>query len=308
MDAPKGEAFRKRMPPAAKRHVFIRRSILWQNLEAPVNPERCQIDDAAEVTRSLKDLALGMGADLVGVAEFDPRFNFSDAGDRGHRFVMVIAKAMKYDVMIDIGPNSQDEVHRVYYRLDDIAVRLTHHIGAYGYSARGQLNSGDFPLPAYGYLAGLGELGKHGSLISPQLGSSFRLSALSTDMPLVADGPRDHGIGEICLSCNVCERFCPGDAIKPDKREVSGVVRWHVDTPACEPWFFRLHGCKLCLMVCPFNARGALKEQFKPVARDIREAGDATGLIELIEKRTGVRYSEVEIPFVKNRQKDTSDG
>ena len=43
-------------------------------------------------------------------------------------------------------------------------------------------------------------------------------------------------------------------------------------------------------MVCPYNGRGALKEQFKPTARDIREAKDAAGLLALIESRTDLDY------------------
>jgi epoxyqueuosine reductase QueG len=148
------------------------------------------------------------------------------------------------------------------------------------------------PLVAYGYLAGLGELGKHGSLISPELGSSFRLGAVSTDMPLKTDGPKDFGIDEICANCNVCARFCPGDAILHEKRTVNGVTRWHVDTQVCEPYFLKMHGCKICLMVCPYNARTELKDLFKPVAADIREAKNAEGLLKLIEERTRERAAD----------------
>ena len=105
-------------------------------------------------------------------------------------------------------------------------------------------------------------------------------------MPPVVDGPADHGIDEIRASCQVCERFCPGAAIKPDKKTVNGVHRWHVDTPACEPFFYELYGCKICLMVCPYNARGPLGAGFKPVAADIREAKDADGLMRIIRKRS----------------------
>lgn len=284
--------FRNRMPPAAKRHAFIREKILYEIRESPVNPVRTEIKDVAAATRLIKDMVLEMGADAVGIAEFDPRLTFEQAEQLDHRFVIVFAQTMKYDYMADIGPRSQDEVHRVYYRLDDLGVRLAHQIGAFGYSARMQPNAGELPLVAYGQLAGLGELGKHGSLISPKLGSSFRLGAVSTDMPLVPDGQKDFGIDEICATCNVCARFCPGDAIKHEKKEVNGILRWHVDTPACEPYFHKLYGCKICLMVCPYNGRGALKERYKQVAKDIRQAKDAKGMLSLIESRTDMKYED----------------
>jgi len=285
--------FRDRMPLSARRHVFIRQEVLWPAREAPVNPERTPADDADAVTAEVKALAREMGAQLLGIAAYDPRFLFADATERDHTRVIVMGVAMSFDCMIDIGQRSQDETHRVYYQLDDMANRLAHHLGAYGYSACAQHNNGDLPLPAYGYLAGLGELGKHGSLISPEYGSSFRLVAVSTDMPLVVDGPRDSGIDEVCRSCMVCSRFCPGDAIPSLERDVNGIVRWHIDTPACQPWFNKMHGCKICLMVCPLNARGHFKEAFKPVAADIRAAKNAPGLVRLIEERTGQDYTNL---------------
>jgi len=281
----RGRAFQRRMPPSARRHIFLRQRVLGPAREAVVNDDRTEVADAAAMSDEIKRLAREMGAEAVGIAAYDPRLRFTDAAERAHRFVIVFGISMAYDCMIDIGPRSQAEVHRVYYQLDDLAVRLTQQIGAYGYSACAQANLGDLPLPAYGYLAGIGELGKHGSLISPELGSSFRLAAVSTDLPLQVDGPRDHGIDEVCASCNVCTRFCPGDAIKPEKQEVNGVLRWHVDTPACQPWFYEMHGCKICLMVCPLNARGRLKEAFQAVADDIRAARDAAGIVRLIEQR-----------------------
>lgn len=284
--------FRQRFPPAAKRRTYHRETILWPLRDSPVNPDRTTIDDPAATTKEIKDLAIEMGADAVGIAAYDPRLVFTQVETIDHKTVIVYAMNMAYDFMADIGPRSQDEVHLVYYRLDELGIRLAQIIGSYGYSARMHPNAGDFPLPAMGQLAGLGELGKHGSLISPELGSSFRLGAVSTDMPLIVDGPKDHGIDEVCANCNLCARFCPGDAIKPDKRTVNGVTRWYVDTPACEPYFHKLYGCKICLMVCPYNGRGALKEQFKPTARDIREAKDAAGLLALIESRTDLDYDD----------------
>ncbi|MDP6605196.1 MAG: reductive dehalogenase domain-containing protein [Dehalococcoidia bacterium] len=288
----RSQMFRRRMPASARRQTFLRRFVLAPARDALVNEARTEVDDVEAMTTEIKALVREMGAEAVGIAAYDPRLVFADAPERDHRHVIVFGLSMKYDCLIDIGPRSQAEVHRVYYTLDDMAVRLAQQIGSYGYSACAQPNMGDIPLPAYGYLAGLGELGKHGSLISPELGSSFRLVAVSTDLPLLVDGPKDHGIDEVCASCNVCTRFCPGDAIKPDKKEVNGVLRWHVDTPACQPWFYKMHGCKICLMVCPLNARGRLKAEFQQVAADIRQVKDAQGMVRLIEQRTGEEYAD----------------
>jgi len=291
-DKDRADRFRARMPPAAKRSIFIRNAILQPIRTPPVNPQRTEIADAAATTAEIKTLVRDMGANVVGVAEYDHHFAFTQAGEPTHKYVVVFGIAMSYDNMADIGPRSQDEVHRVYHQLDDIGVRLAHQLAAYGYHSSMQPNEGDIPLVALAYLAGLGELGKHGSLISPELGSSFRLGAVTTEMPLVADGPRDFGIDEVCTKCNVCTRFCPGDAIKPEKRLVNGIERWHVDTPACEPYFHKLYGCKICLMVCPLNSRSIFGESFKRASKMLVQAKDAKGMLTLVERRTDMHYED----------------
>lgn len=291
-DADRAARFRGRMPPAAKRSVYIRNEILQPNRTPPVNPARTDITDVEAMSATLKALAMEMGADAAGIAALEAKFVFTQAGDLKHNFALVYGIGMSYDNMADIGPRSQDEVHRVYHRLDELGLRLAHRIAAYGYSASMQPNEGDVPLVAIAYQAGLGELGKHGSLISPELGSSFRLGSVTTDMPLAADGPRDSGIDEVCMKCGVCTRFCPGDAIKPDKKEVNGVVRWHVDTPACEPWFHKLYGCKICLMVCPLNSRGRFGADFKRASKVLVKTRDARGMLQLLEERTDMHYED----------------
>jgi Pyruvate/2-oxoacid:ferredoxin oxidoreductase delta subunit len=301
-DADRARRFRARMPPSTKRSVFIRNEILLPIRTPPVNPERTEIADPAAITAEIKQMVRDMGADAVGIADCDERLVFTQAGAVAHKSVVVFAIGMSYDNMADIGSRSQEEVHRVYHKLDDIGVRLAHQIAANGYAASMQPNEGDIPLIAFAQLAGLGELGKHGSLISPELGSSFRLGAVTTEMPLIADGPRDLGIEEVCAKCNVCARFCPGDAIKPEKKIVNGIERWHVDTPACEPYFHKLYGCKICLMVCPLNSRGIFGDSFKRASKVLVRTKDAAGMLKLIEERTDMHYEDFDQPAPPKRE------
>lgn len=291
-DRDRAARFRKRMPAAARRSVFLRNNVLLPIRTPPVNPERTEISDPPQATEAIKQLVRDMGVDDVGIAEIDRRLLFTQAGDLQHTRAIVYGIAMSFDTMADIGPRSQDEVHRVYHTLDETGVRLAQHIAAYGYNASMQPNEGDVPLVAMAQMAGLGELGKHGSLISPKMGASFRLGAVTTDMPLLADGPKDFGFDEVCAKCGVCTRFCPGDAIKPDKQVVNGIERWHVDTPACEPYFHKLYGCKICLMVCPLNSRGMFGQQFKAASKLLVKTKDAKGMLQLIEERTDMNYED----------------
>ena len=102
--------------------------------------------------------------------------------------------------------------------------------------------------------AGQRELGKHASLINRELGCSFRLATVTTDLPLAIDEPHDWGLEEACENCNMCVSHCPGDAISHGKQNVRGVVRWRINTGACDPHWGSYYAYGICLEVCPFNA------------------------------------------------------
>ena len=99
--------------------------------------------------------------------------------------------------------------------------------------------------------SGLGELGKHGSLISRKFGAGVRLAGVTTDMPLVATTPARFGADEFCSTCQVCTNACPPGAITPQKQMVRGVERWYVDFDKCIPFFAEAASCGICIAECP---------------------------------------------------------
>jgi epoxyqueuosine reductase QueG len=103
---------------------------------------------------------------------------------------------------------------------------------------------------------GFGELGKHGSIIHRELGASFRLASVLTDLPLRPDVPERFGADEFCLHCRVCADACPPDAIEPNKVLVRGTVKWYVDFDKCLPYFNETMGCGICIAVCPYSRPG----------------------------------------------------
>ncbi len=104
--------------------------------------------------------------------------------------------------------------------------------------------------------AGLGVLGKHGSLIHPKYGPNFRLGYVMTDMPLIADTPDESPVDDFCMSCQLCTRECPTDAISDAKQWVRGVEKWYVEIDKCLPFFNDTFGCNICIAVCPFSRPG----------------------------------------------------
>jgi len=271
-DKKRGTTLKAKRHPLTRRFMFMREDHGTRNLYGgPVNPDRLETNDWAGATRTVKQAVLNMGVDLVGIAPLD-EFDFvrGTKAPEGHTVAIAFAIHMDFEEMKRLGPLAQTEVHKVYYLLSDVSVRLAQYIRAYGYDAVGYPNEGDILFIPVAWKAGLGELGRHGSLITKQFGPSVRLGAVTTSMPLVANAaPANFGFDDMCLRCNVCTNFCPGNAIVPKKQEIFGTLRWHVDTPACRPFFEDYEGCKVCLTVCPINAQTHVGPMYKNLMKGL---------------------------------------
>ena len=101
-----------------------------------------------------------------------------------------------------------------------------------------------------------GKLGKHGSMISKEFGSNFRLSMVLTDLPLAVDQPVDIGVQDVCATCQACTKHCPPGAISDQKSLVRGVEKWYVDYDKCSNYFVKTVGCSICVEVCPWSETG----------------------------------------------------
>lgn len=200
----------------------------------------------------------GHGCELIGVTQ--PRREwFFEGRASDHRWVIVLGLAMDH-AELATAPEfpSAMEVHRQYNRGTAAARALADFIRRRGWRADGHGGPGAGPIqmvPA-AIEAGFGELGKHGSIINRELGSSFRLAVVLTDAPLAPTRRDTFGADEFCTGCRVCTDACPPDAIGPERRLVRGVTKWAVDFDRCLPYFAASHGCGICIAVCPWSKPG----------------------------------------------------
>jgi len=150
------------------------------------------------------------------------------------------------------------EVMRAYYHVSRIAIRLSEEIRAMGWPAvaYGNPNSTDILHIPHAIAAGIGQLGKHGSIISKEFGSNIRLSAVTTDLPLAVDAPVDVGVDDVCETCRRCVSDCPPDAIYNERQLVRGEEKWYVNFDKCIPYFIKTEGCGICIEVCPWSEPG----------------------------------------------------
>ena len=167
----------------------------------------------------MKAFALTHEGDLVGVAAMDPLYIY-EGYELTHPWVIVIGVSMEHGELDHLPPSLENtsnpvEVARQYSRAARACRELNNFILSQGYEAKawqGPFASALDMMPA-AIQAGLGTLPKHGSLINEEFGSSFQLSAVTTDMPLVADTPKDIGAEDFCANCQVCVKACPPGAI-----------------------------------------------------------------------------------------------
>ena len=194
-------------------------------------------------------------------------------------FKHVIIAAVHHDYeRISKAPNpiAGAEVMVQYTRAASVAKKIAAWLHQEGWEAEpvtGPMASRLAMIPA-AIQAGFGELGKHGSLINPEFGSSFRLSAVLTNAPLPLDEPQTHGVDDFCSSCKICEDACPPFAITADKQLVRGIEKWYVDFDRCLPFFNEHQGCAICIAECPWSRPGVGLNLAKKLARKSLKTND----------------------------------
>jgi epoxyqueuosine reductase len=177
-----------------------------------------------------------------------------------HPWVIVLALAHNYERLKQVPSDETNgigvtDIGDQYARGTRASYALANHIRSQGY------NANPYPGPSADALllippaiaAGLGELGKHGSLISRQFGSGVRLAGVTTDMPLVPAEQDIFGGDAFCATCQVCTNACPPGAIAQYKQLVRGVERWYVDFDKCIPYFAESASCGICIAECPWT-------------------------------------------------------
>ena len=226
-----------------------------------------------QVTNYVKRWCRHLGAHSVGVTLLQDYhlyshygFGYSDgtpvewgkAIERDHKYAIALAVEMDRAMIrcAPLGPADM-ESSRQYLAAGAIAVSLALLVRGLGYPARAHLlGSYQVLCPLVARDAGLGEIGRMGLLMTPELGPRVRLAVVTTDLPLVPDKPcQDNAMLDFCAHCTKCAEACPVGAIPfGDRQEHNGVRRWKVNAEACfECWNTEGTYCARCVAVCPFS-------------------------------------------------------
>ncbi len=176
--------------------------------------------DPVQLTEQLKDYAAELGISATGVTTFDPKYTFAEhTGKAVGEHVVVCVLEQNYDATQRIPAlRSEQAALATYGELEDRMVALAQWLRDRGWHARPENFMGESMFIAYAVAAGLGQLGLNGQLLTPHAGSRCRINVLTTDAPLINDGPVDYGIVGICDRCQICVRRCPVGAILQSRK------------------------------------------------------------------------------------------
>ena len=221
----------------------------------------------------IKKVTHTFGATLVGITKLNPDWCFQgylrgvgqvDYEVPAHwEYAIVFATPHEWDQFYS-NP-TYGSSYDGYSRERIIGGRLETFIQELGYPARAHVPPGhyDIMMPPVAIDAGLGEQGRKGLLITPELGSNARLGCVTTNIPMKVDKPIDFGVKEFCRKCKICAERCPSGAIShKDEPDVEfGYKRWRIKCELCFNTWASVatsklsRGCRICLAVCPYSRK-----------------------------------------------------
>jgi len=242
-------------------------------VDGPVDPVKTQLTPE-RATEKVKGMLMHMGAQLVRIGPLNQSFVYSHKGrtyhrpgdneprigtpiDLMHKNAIIIAEGLNLKILKGAPKKPVImEVFRAYSKLGYVAVLMARYIRSIGYPARAHITTNyQIVIPPVAEDAGVGELGRHGVLISREFGSAMKMSVVTTDLPLVYDQRPKLGVDDFCKHCRICASSCPSGAISHgEKKLIRGVERYPFKAEAC----FRIWNevgtdCGVCIASCPYS-------------------------------------------------------
>lgn len=183
---------------------------------------------------------------------------WGDAIVRKHRFAIAFSVEMDHRQMgtAPEGPTLMESAEQ-YLHAGTLAAQVAVFIRRLGWEAEAHIDANYKVIcPLVAKDAGLGEIGRMGLLMTPQLGPRVRLGVITTNMPLNTDKPTfDPAVLHFCSICKKCAEICPPGAIPQGPREIiDGAKRWKLNSEACfNYWCAMGTDCGQCMRVCPYS-------------------------------------------------------
>jgi len=224
-----------------------------------------QTEAPIEFFEEIKQLAKSLGALDVKFVKDLPSKQIFKGKSIPHKNAIVFTVEMENE-KIQTAPSFEcfAEVAKGYGDLAVISNKVCEFIRKKGFSAYpSTAMGGQMDYVAIGELAGLGAIGYHGLLITPDAGARVRISTIYTNIdtfPVEKENPH-LWIRDFCSYCRKCVRSCPVQAINNEPQVNENGDMTCIDYKTCIKYFSANYGCAKCIKVCPFSTAGYHKIQ-----------------------------------------------
>jgi epoxyqueuosine reductase len=163
-------------------------------------------------------------------------------------------------------------VFGTYDDLGKAVNKITEFLRDHGYAAQADHPLGGLVLfPPLAQKAGIGWVGKHGLLITPEFGPRVRLAAVYTNIGNLPFAESNiHGwIEDYCKICGKCVQQCPPKAILDESVTHETGRTTHISQQDCFEYFAQYYGCSVCVKVCPFSKSADAYDRLRTVVERI---------------------------------------
>ena len=222
------------------------------------NPPNPITGSSSEFLEDLKEFARSHGVDPLEFVKLPRDLIFQHVGVIYDNAIIIAMEMSQEKIDKSPSPETLNMIFETYDTLGIAANKIAEFLRAHGYAAQADHPLGGLVLfPPLAQKAGIGFVGKHGLLITPEFGSRVRLAAVYTsiqDLPFAEKN--DHSwIADYCSSCGLCIRGCPPRAILNESIVHITGRKTSIKQAECFEYFLQNYGCSVCIKVCPFSKK-----------------------------------------------------
>jgi len=220
------------------------------------NPTTPQSTISPKNLQAFESYAKSMGVGAIGYAKLPRNLIFKDRAVLYDNVIVLLKEMDKDKIAKAPSIDTFRMVFETYDSLGKDANVLTKYLRQQGYGAQAGHPLGGLTLyPPLATDAGLGWMGRHGLLITPQFGPRQRIAAIFTsiDNLPIKENQTHSWIADFCKNCGHCIRSCPSQAILEKPLIHESGRQTHITREKCLPVFVNKQGCSICVKECPFS-------------------------------------------------------
>ncbi|MCR4435511.1 MAG: reductive dehalogenase domain-containing protein [Clostridiales bacterium] len=235
----------------------------YDGIDTPVKKNRINEEELQKIEKKAKEL----GALSIGYARVDKEDIFEGYGIVYPNAIVFTIEMDKENINKAPSIDTAKMIMKTYDQTGIVANKLTEFIREMGFGAHAGPGLGGLTIyPVLAEKANLGIIGRHGLLISPEVGPRLRLAVVYTNidnLPLKNENTHKWVL-QFCKSCGKCIRKCPDGAIYNTPVKTKGEHVSYMDYKKCAVHFAEWFGCTVCVKECVFsqNDYQDIKENF----------------------------------------------